>query len=78
MKSLSTKAWEKDGQEEGKASTEIVWKRIDPQSQTSAKKQLQLHRWTSAGSAREGRPQMSWVLMAQHFNVSGLTGLKMK
>lgn len=30
MKSVSTKAWENDGQEEGKASTEIVWKRIDP------------------------------------------------
>lgn len=32
MESVSTKAWEKDGQEEGKAATEMVWEKIEPQS----------------------------------------------
>jgi len=78
MKSVSTKAWVKAGQEEGKTSTKTVWKRIDPQSQTSAKKHQQLHTWTTADYTRVGRPHVSCVLMAQHFNVSGLTDLKMQ
>lgn len=32
MESVSTKAWEKDGQEEGKAAIEMVWEKIEPQS----------------------------------------------
>ena len=57
MKSVSTKAWVKAGQEEGKTSTKTVWKRIDPQSQTSAKKHQQLHTWTTADYTRVGRPR---------------------
>lgn len=60
MKSVSTKAWEKDGQEEGKASTEIVLERIDPQSQTSAKKQPRLHALSSADCTKRGFLRCWW------------------
>lgn len=78
MKSVSTKVWENNGQEEGKASSKVIWKRIDPQSQTPAKMQLQLHTSTSAGDTREGRAWFSSMLMAQYFSVSGLTDLKIE